>query len=79
MKQECETCKWRESEIGYPSACPRHLPIEGITAQELDIERKEKEHYIHKCIELREREIKPINAGKDDLFCLYCGQPYYEK
>lgn len=49
------------------------------TAQEEKIDYQEKEHYIHKCIELREREIKPINAGKDDLFCLYCGQPYYEK
>lgn len=25
MKKEiCETCEWRESEIGYPSPCPKH-------------------------------------------------------
>jgi hypothetical protein len=23
-KEDCETCKWRESEIGYPSPCPLH-------------------------------------------------------
>lgn len=23
-REECETCKWRESEIGYPSKCPTH-------------------------------------------------------
>ncbi len=27
-KKECETCKWRESEIGYYSPCPAHaLPL----------------------------------------------------
>ena len=34
--------------------------------------------YEHKCVELSKRNYKPINASKDDLFCLYCGQPYYE-
>ena len=23
-KDNCEICRWRESEIGYPSPCPKH-------------------------------------------------------
>ena len=25
-EEKCDACEWRASEIGYPSACPKHLP-----------------------------------------------------
>lgn len=31
MKQECETCNWRESEIGYWSPCPAHAKYDPPT------------------------------------------------